>query len=141
MYKHLTIDDFIQFDIYNNNKCKLIITNNKLNNNCDIYIYEIIKKNKLYYLYYFVKNYNSKNILIHYYINNIEQDFTNKIDLNSNFIGSYKTLNYILEYINNTCNTNHKYHYLIYNSNKYKKSTIYNIHTIETLLHNKNKKK
>ena len=139
MYKHLTIDDFIQFDIYNNNKCKLIITNNKLNNNCDIYIYEITKKNKLYYLYYFVKTYENKNILIHYYINNIEKDLTSEKDLNNDFIGSYKTLSYILEYINEICEKNHKFHYLIYNSNKHKNSNIYYIHNIQTLLNSKNR--
>lgn len=43
MYKYLRIDDFIHYEIYNFDKCKLIITNNKLNNNSNIYIYEIKK--------------------------------------------------------------------------------------------------
>ena len=151
MYKHLTIDDFIQFDIYNSNKSKLIITNNKLKDNCNIYIYEIKKVDKLYYLYYFVDIYDYKkdNILIHYFINNIEKEISNKKDLNNEYlnnehlnneylnneyIGSYNTLNSILQYLNEQCLKNHKNHYFIYNSNKFKNSNIYYIQEIDKLI-------
>lgn len=135
MYKHLTIDDFIQFDIYNSNKSKLIITNNKLKDNCNIYIYEIQKIDKLYYLYYFVNIYNYKkdNILIHYFINNIEKDLNNK-NLNNEYIGSYNTLSSILQYLNEQCLKNHKNHYFIYNSNKFKNSNTYYIQEIDKLI-------
>lgn len=142
MYKHLTIDDFIKFDIYNNNKSKLIITNNKLKDICNIYIYEIEKIDKLYYLYYFINKYDYKknNILIHYFINNIEKRSNNKknlnydSDLNNKYIGSYTTLSCILQYLNEQCKKNHKNHYFIYNSKKNKDSTAYCIQEINKLI-------
>lgn len=136
MYKYLKIDDFIQFDIHNNNESKLIITDNKLKNNCNIYIYEIKKKDKLYYLYYIVYKftYDKENILIHYYLNNIERNTIN--ESNYECIGSYKTLSYLLEYLNNQCVKIHKYHYLIQNSNIYKNSKMYYILHMEKLLKN-----
>lgn len=148
MYKHLTIDDFIQFDIYNSNKSKLIITNNKLKDNCNIYIYEIEKIDKLYYLYHFINKYDYKknNILIHYFINNIEKGINNKKDvnceknlnyekdINNKYIGSYKNLNCLLHYLNEQCKKNYKNHYFIYNSKKYKDSNTYYIQEIDKLI-------
>ena len=137
MYKYLRIDDFIHYEIYNSNKCKLIITNNKLNNNCNncsIYIYEIEKKDKLYYLYYSIDNYDNikNNILIHTYINNIEKNLNDKLDYE--YIDCYKTLNYLLKYLNEQCIKIHKNHYLIQNCNKNKNSRMYYIHNIDKLI-------
>ena len=140
MYKYLRIDDFIHYEIYNFDKCRLIITNNKLSNNCNncnncnIYIYEIEKKNKLYYLYYSIDNYDYKqnNNLIYTYINNIEKKINNKLDYE--YIDCYKTLNYLLKYLNEQCIKIHKKHYLIKNSNKNKNSKMYYIHHIDKLI-------
>jgi len=140
MYKYFTIDDFVKFYIHNTNNTKLIVTNNKLENNCNIYVYEIKKQDKLYYLYYIVYSYdyNKNNILISYYINNIEKNLNNDFDYVDNksyeLVDKFTTLDRALEYLNNQFNRIHKSHYLIHNSNIYRNSTSYYIHNISQLL-------
>lgn len=134
MYKYIRIDDFIHYELYNSNKCKLIITNNELKCKCNIYIYQIEKKDKLYYLYYNLDNYdcNDNNITIHTYLNKIEKNLDTT--LNYEYINSYKTLNYLLKYLNEQCIKIHKNHYLIQNCYKNKNSKMYYIHNIDKLI-------
>lgn len=89
----------------------------------------------MYYLYYNINNYDYKknNILIHYYINNIEKNL-NSDTLDYECIDSYKTLSYLLEFLNKQCIKIHRDHYLIQNSNKNKNSKIYYIHHIDNLI-------
>lgn len=140
MYKYITIDDFVKFYIYNTNNTKLIVTNNKLENNCNIYVYEIKKHDKLYYLYYIVYSYNysKDNILIHYYINNIEKNLYDDFDSIHNksyeLIDKFTTLDRALEYLNIQFKKNHNLHYLIHNANAHRIGAIYYIHDLSKLL-------
>ena len=139
MYKYITIDDFVKFYIHNTNNTKLIVTNNKLENNCNIYVYEIKKQDKLYYLYYIVYSYNysKNNILIYHYINNIEKnlnDFDSVHDKSYELVDKFTTLDRALEYLNNQFNKLHKSHYLIHNTNIHRIGAIYYIHDVSKLL-------
>ena len=132
MYKYLVIDDFVKYYIHNTENNILIITNNKLENICNIYIYDIKKINKLYYLYYSINTYDEENILIHYHINNIERGLNNEISYE--LIDTFTTLEKLLDYLNNQLKKIHISHYLIHNSNIYRNSTMYYIHHISKLL-------
>ena len=132
MYKYLLIDDFVKYYIHNTKNNILIITNNKLENICNIYIYDIKKINKLYYLYYSINTYNEDNILIHYHINNIEKGLNNEISYK--LIDTFTTLEKLLDYLNDKFKKVHKSHYLIHNSNIYRNSAVYYIHHISKLV-------
>ena len=137
MSKYYTIDDFIKYNIYNTDNNKLIIISNKFEDICNIYIYDIIERNKLYYLYYGIDNYNYKdsNIIIHYHINKIEKKLNN--DISYDLIDTFKTLHNLLDYLNNQFKRIHKSHYFLNNTNINRVGTSYYIHNISHLLYKK----
>lgn len=137
MSKYYTIDDFIKYNIYNTDNNKLIVISNKFEDICSIYIYDIIKKNKLYYLYYGINNYNYKdgNIIIHYHINKIEKNLNS--DISYDLIDTFKTLDNLLYYLNNKFKIIHKSHYFLNNTNINRINKSYYIHNISHLLYKK----
>lgn len=134
MYKNFSINDLILYDMHHTNNNITIVSNNKLENNCSIYIYQIRKIDKLYYLDFKLLNYINKenNIGIHEYINNIEKDNIDKLIFTN--IDVFSSLNNTIEFLISQIKKIHKTHYLIQNSNIYKNSKIYYIHYISKLL-------
>jgi hypothetical protein len=138
MYKYLDINDIILYDIHHKNNNILVITNNKLENKCNIYIYQIKRINNLYYLSFNIFNYikTENNIGIHKFINNIEKNSEkNKDDLHSyTIIDTFNSLHNVIEFLNSQFKKIHTKHYLVQNSNIYKNGSIYYIHYMSNLL-------